>query len=204
MMRATDSKAGFALLEVLIGIAMLGMLATIVSGSLTFGRRVWERADAISQSGLQLAGFGYLRRQISQAAIIPPTDLSFGVQAAEFDGRPERLSFAAFLPSERDGVELPYMLSLEKPTAEGALVVSFAPLLETGESGQKRPPVRVLKGLRAIEFRYFGRSIDGDGARWYGRWEGQPWLPEIVEIALTIADGEETVERTLSIRPRLH
>ncbi|AXS39167.1 type II secretion system protein GspJ [Breoghania sp. L-A4] len=196
-------RAGFALLELLIGIAVLGLLATIVSGSMTFGRRVWERSAVISQSGRQLAAMDYLRRQIAQALVIPSPDLDEDEQPSPFDGRPDRVSFASFQPTGADGPDQPYMLSVERLPGETALTVSFAPMFAPASAEQKRP-LRLLDGVQAIRFRYFGRMLDGDSTRWRDSWSGQPQLPRIVEMTLTLAEGARTESHTLSIRPRLH
>lgn len=198
------SRAGFAMLELLIGIAMLAMLATIVSGSLTFGRRVWERSEAISESGKRLAGLGYLRREISQAMVIPATDLDGDRQVTHFSGLPDRLSFASYLPVGDGDLAQPYVLAVEKAAEAEAMTVSFSPLLQRGVAFEK-PDVRLLSGLSGIEIRYFGRMLDGDGTRWSVRWQDQPWLPSVVEISLRFeATAEEAETHRLVIRPRLH
>ncbi len=193
-------RRGFALLELLIGIAMLGLLATIVSGSMTFGRRVWERSAAISQGGQHLAGIGYLRRQIAQAMVIPSPDLDDGEQPSPFEGRPDEISFASFQPTGATGPDQPYMLSVSRLPDDTALTVAFQPMFGAGET---KRPLRLLEGLQSIRFRYYGRMLDSDATRWRDVWSGQPRLPRIIEMTVTFAEGGQVESQTLSIRPRL-
>lgn len=87
---------GFTLLELLVAMAILGLLAAALSGGIGFGLRAWEAgqrgADRLETPAAVQA---LLRRQIEQAyPMLAHTD----EPTILFEGARHRLRFLTFLP----------------------------------------------------------------------------------------------------------
>lgn len=205
-------RRGFALMELLVGIALLALLATLLSGSLTFGRRVWERAETISDSGRRLAEIGFLRRSIAGAMAVTVKDQSGQLPQVPFSGQADRVSFAVFRTEEGTGLQRPYRLTFDLEKTSKSLVFAAEPLFTIPDTvavgtpdERARPPSVLMRGVESLSLRYFGRLYDNDTRRWQERWDGQFWLPEIVEITLRFeADAGRPADppHVMQIRPR--
>lgn len=207
---------GFTLIELLIALTLVGLLTVVLFGGLRFGTRAWEagseRADQLAEIE---AVRGLLRRQIIQA--LPPGRLGRSAEAGDeetaFAGGEHELRFTSLVPAHigvggiyrfrialtdgGEGRRLELSWRIDRPDAEG-FDVEDEPLL-----GGHRV---LLEGIEEGAFRYYGTrdqdAVGGD-ADWYGDWEGDRSLPELVALDLTFASGDSRAWPELLVAPRL-
>ena len=79
--------------------------------------------------------------------------------------------------------------------------MGFAPRFAGRVPPQER---EILHHLKAFSLRYHGRLIDQDQVRWQDGWEGQPHLPDLIEVSLTFEEDERQTNQTLLVRPKVH
>ena len=207
---------GFTLVELLIALAMIGLITLLLFSGLRLGSRAWEAVEKVSgqTDELRLA-HGFLARALSQAR-----SLNVIVDAASisvFGGDDTRLEFAAPL-SEHVGASGIYVLrlTLERRGAGQALVLNRWLLHpEVLAGGDDFPPWEPLEkdGGKALDdypsdldraggafgrtllladvgdfgIAYYG-TLDGETeSDWHEDWLAQSTLPTLLRIRLTTA-----------------
>jgi general secretion pathway protein J len=211
MKRRPRAARGFTLLELLVAMTLLGLLAGLLFGGLSFGVRVWEMGDAELQkmAELQIAQ-GLIRRLISRARISDLAEIEDD-DAAIFEGTADAVRFVGPAPAQ----SLPgglYRLSLRADDVSGKsrLVMSWQ-LLEpdarkAGADGNKdenkdENVVVLVENIAAVSFGYFGAAQEGGDSQWRDRWEDSPGLPQLVRIDVTFPDGDKRVWPELVVAP---
>jgi len=198
---------GFTLLELLIAMTLLGLLAGLLFGGLSFGVRVWERGDAELEkmAELQIAQ-GLIRRLISRALVI---DLNEGQDegAAIFEGTMDVVRFIGPAPAQ----SLPggfYRLSIGADDVSGKsrLVMSWRPLdrnEQEPDAGEDENVVVLVENIADVSLAFFGTDDEnGDGdSRWQDRWEDMPGLPLLVRIDVTFPEGDGRIWPELVVAP---
>jgi general secretion pathway protein J len=200
---------GFTLLELLIAITLLGLLAGLLFGGLSFGVRVWEKGDAELEkmAELQIAQ-GLIRRLVSRALL---SDLAEGEDsdAAIFEGTADALRFVGPAPAQ----SLPgglYRLSIRADDVSGKrrLVMSWWPLdpdEREPAAGDDENVVVLVENIADVSFGFFGAADEdrnGD-PRWRDRWENMPGLPLLVRINVTFPDGDGRIWPELVVAPMI-
>jgi len=209
MNEAPRGARGFTLLELLIAMTLLGLLAGLLFGGLSFGVRVWEKGDAELEemAELQIAQ-GLIGRLISETLL---SDLVEGEDedAAIFEGTADALRFVGPAPAQ----SLPgglYRLSIRADDVFGKsrLVMTWR-LLDPDErepaDGNEENVVVLVENIADVSFGFFGAAdedLDGD-PRWRDRWEGMPGLPLLVRINVTFPDGDRRIWPELVVAPML-
>jgi general secretion pathway protein J len=202
---------GFTLLELLIAITLLGLLAGLLFGGLSFGVRVWEKGDAELEkmAELQIAQ-GLIRRMISRALV---SDFPEGQDedAAIFEGTPNTVRFVGPAPAQ----SLPggfYRLSIraDDESEKSRLVMSWR-LLDPDEPGvgagtgedEDENVVVLVENIADVSLEFFGPdNEEGDGdPLWQDRWEDMPSLPLLVRMNVTFPDGDRRIWPELVVAP---
>lgn len=198
-MTKRSRTAGFAVMELLVAMALLGVIATFIAGSLAFGNRVWERANAVSDNGRRIAEIAFLRNTLTQAITLPK--VGGDTEPPAFNGQIDNIQVVTLRTAPGYAADQPWMISVSKVPRDPKLIVGFAPLFQGRVEQQEQ---HLLERLDAMAIRYYGRLLDEDQPRWQQQWEKQPHLPDLIEITLTFDDGGQRSSRLLSIRPRAH
>ena len=113
--------AGFALVEAIASLVIMGMVGLMIVQGLGAGRRVWERIDTREAAGETLdSAQTMLRDRVEQ--IYPATLFERSPPFVDFDGQSQRLAFLANPPqSERPAPLRRYTLGLN---TKGQLVLA--------------------------------------------------------------------------------
>ena len=128
-------QKGFTLLELLIGMVLLGMILTLLFGGLRLGARSWDSGDKRADDSAQLRAIHcFMRRELSQ--VFPLRWKNEADTRLAFAGASDALKFVAPLPVQVSGGGL-YLLGLE---------------LENGEEGQRLIMKRALTNPEAKDF----------------------------------------------------
>jgi general secretion pathway protein J len=181
----TGSIAGFTLLEVLVGLVVLGMLMVGLAQGLQYGFKVWDsqasfiaqrdRLDAVDRALRQLIGQIDTRDQETPALFVG--------SANHFDFTTELPTALSFVSRRADASLL---------VDEHRLILRWTPHLHA--TRLKDPPrptdTELLSGVERVEFRYW-KAADTGGipAGWLSDWN-DPQPPELVKIHLVFAPGD--------------
>lgn len=197
-------QRGFTLLEMLIGITLLGLLMVLVYGGLRLGTQSWEAGEAAAEvTARQAAVAEYLRRQLAQ---VYPLRWSAGdgTETLAFVGEADGLRFAApvaarmapggvhlvALAAEPDGEAKALRLHWRPPDPEH-------PAFEFGaEDGQ----AVVVRGIEAVEFAYYGAETEDAEPDWHAAWHSEARLPRLIRLRLRPAQGEPWPDIVAALR----
>ncbi len=195
---------GFTLLELLVALAVLGLLMTSTFGGLRFASRAWSKVAARSDATDDLAARNLLRGTIAQAYPgFVAADLTDRTVA--FDGAVDGLAFLAPLPeaiAAGVGARLHFFAA---PRGEArALFMAWHFDLPAAGTGEALPDqqVMLLDRVRSVRFDYYGASEESGGAAWQASWSGQQRLPELVRVHVDFADQAHPAWPDLVVGPR--
>jgi len=184
-------EAGFTLLELLVALALLGLVTAILASDFHFGLRAWEAGTgSLDDSERVQTAQDYLRRQLGQIyPLFVRTTAADGYVAFAGDG--ETMAFLAPLPRQMDtGGIRPFRLSAP---AGRALSVGWSDrLFDIGDfpvASLDRETV-LLPRTAAVRFAYFGADDERTPPAWRNDWLHRRTLPRLIRIDVKFADGD--------------
>jgi general secretion pathway protein J len=181
----SSNAAGFTLIEVLVALAVLGLLGVLVFSGSRIAGKTWSRVTEQTVASADIrAVHDVLRQAISSAYPNPllggPTN-----NRIAFEGESEQISLIAPLPAAiASGVRATMRFSVIAGARSRALVMDWRFDLPGVDGGGLPPEQRVvlLEDVTMVRFSYFG-SADGVGApQWLDRWSGRARLPGLVRV----------------------
>lgn len=210
-------EGGFSLLEMVVAVALIGLLGLLATETARFSRDGYERG---LQSSEALDERRALRRFFSALlAEAEPVSLEDdeGRLAVFFEGDAERLTvlapYAALAGLARRG---PLAALAQRPGlavlslgfrrdagGEGALVLEHAPFTHDAQLRREASGEALLLGpLRDARWRYFGREPEQapEDAAWREQWRLRENTP--LAVSLSIDGGGFRPEAPLVARPR--
>jgi general secretion pathway protein J len=201
------TASGFTLVELLVGLSLLGLISLLLFGGLRFGLRTWEAGGTrLAQTNEIEAAQNLLRRELAEAqpvTIGPPEQ----EPPILFQGNGEALLFVAPLPAHR-GIGGGHIFSLAAEGNRGnAQLMLRWHLFRADVPGQPlfdpKDSSPLLSGIDSIVLSYFGRPSAEAPARWLGRWDGALGLPELVRIQVVFPPGDRRRWPDFIVAPRL-
>lgn len=183
---------GFTLLELLIGMVLLGMMLTLLFGGLRLGSISWDSGEQRADEAAQLRAIqGFIRRELGQALPLrwkKETDTRLA-----FEGTSDTLKFVAPLPAQVSVGGL-YLLGLELENAdEGQRLIMKRALTEAAaqdfsglEQGEKSVLVDHVKNMTIS---YFGSATAQGTPGWQDKWDDPQRLPLLVRIQVESSVG---------------
>ncbi len=198
--RGAGCNSGFTLLEVLLSMAILGLVVLLVFGALRLGVRAWERGERDVEAYQQLrSGLGLLAQQVRSAF---PFRLTVGYQESGvrsqesgvgflFEGTPTSLHFVTTMPLHRRTVgglgEVTYRTEVGL-SGETVLTLREQRAVSGAQraTGSLPPTVPVLEGFTDLRFAYFVPTEAGGSGEWAETWDGRKEgrLPEAVRVTV--------------------
>lgn len=188
------TQRGFTLLELLIGMVLLGLILTLLFGGLRLGARSWDSGDKRADDSAQLRAIqGFLRRELSQTFPLRwknQTDTRLA-----FAGAPDTLKFVAPLPVQVSGGGL-YLLGLELEEGEdGARLIMKRvltnPLAKDFSSLEQGEKSVLADHVEKLSISYFGAATEGGEPAWQEKWDDPQRLPLLVRIQVKLNDGRD-------------
>lgn len=184
---------GFTLLELLIGMTLVGFILTLLFAGLSLGMRSWEAGERHMVSSSQQAVIvDFIRRTLEQAY-----PLRWRVDDEEqlaFSGESESLRFVGSVP-RHDGASGNFLVELDLVDGETGrdLVMRWqfpdprAPGF--GPLEQAKPKV-LAKAVREMTLTYFGAESEAEEPAWHDQWIHQKAPPELIRLQLVMENGE--------------
>lgn len=189
--------SGFSLVELLVSLAILGLLSLMLLQGVFSGRRVWERLDsrAVRLETVEDAQSA-LRDRLERA--FPLTRYDASAPFADFQGEAKVVRFLAPPPlSARPAALRRYTLGL---TTSGDLVLTSASDVALDAARASEQTV-LLRNVRSVDFTYWGVAPPDNVERWRPTWRARPTTPQLVRIRLAFQPGDRRVWPELIVRP---
>lgn len=198
-----DRKAGFALVELLVALALLALLAAMLgtgvhlAGRLTGGAAVARTAaDAVANTQL------VLRQRLQRLAPVPP----YGGSGSGIDlrGLPTELWWVGPPAAQAQPDSLFYhrlALTPDRTLTLYTLVDLDRRVDPTAPGLAGWTPHPLLREVRDLDIAYFGATPAGP-RRWVPVWRERGEPPELIRIRLGFAPGDARQWPDLLIRPR--
>jgi general secretion pathway protein J len=198
------AQAGYTLVELLVVLAITGLMATMVLAAMGGAARFMTRADArTSRLDELVAAQRLLRDRVAGMRAI--TRLDSIVPSIDAQGDETSFTFIA-PPPDRAAPDALWRYRLIV-TAGGTLMLYHLNTLDRsvdanapGAAGWRG--TRLVDHVAAMRVGYFGRDPVAPGRRWQTRWFRRPQPPELVRIAIRFREGDARVWPDLVIRPR--
>jgi general secretion pathway protein J len=203
---------GFTLVELLVAVAILGMLLTVTFGvTRTASRSVDAGALRANATGDRRVSMDFLRRRLS--TIVPVTNAE-GDREFGFSGDASGFSFLAPAPRQAGSQGL-FVYRIERLETSGgaALGLAYVPLdpgsadVEPAFAGGTGSRRLLIEGFDALTFSYFGSR----GAMkerptppgWYEQWDAEEdGLPRLVGLSVS-RTAHDSPDLVLALRTQV-
>lgn len=205
-MNPMRSSQGFTLLELLIGMTLVGFILSLLFAGLNLGTRSWEAGEQrMVTSSQQAVVVDFIRRAIEQTY-----PLRWRVEEEEllaFAGEAESLRFVGTV-AMHDGASGNHLIALDLADGETGrdLVMRWqlpdpgAPGFESIEQAESKVLIKAVKGMALA---YFGAQSETEDPAWHDQWLDQKTPPELIRLQLTMENGETWPDIVAAPRARM-
>jgi general secretion pathway protein J len=207
--KPVSATAGFTLVELLVGLTLMGLLAVMLFGGFRFGLRAWEAGGSRieRQTEAELVQ-NLLQRELGQAYSLADTNQQTTPSTIPtFLGNRNSLGFVAPLPTQAGvGGLFRFGLGIEMNGPERQLVLAwqiFRPDRPPRPSVDDNSKSVLLHGVEAVDLAYFGRRQAGVPTQWQSDWDDRHGLPELIRLRVTFPPGDGRAWPDLYVAPKL-
>jgi general secretion pathway protein J len=191
---------GFTLLEMLVGLTLLGILLILVYSALNLGLRAWDAGDRqVSEASHQRIVQSFLRRELGQ--VFPVRWRGIAESKIAFEGGKQEIKFVT-------------ALNLGASTREGGLQWGHLYLADDEKDGVRRQslflkrevfdllakdwggldgakPTRLIEGVKEMQIAYLGNENDSADPKWLDEWNNPIRVPMAIRITLKTDLGRD-------------
>jgi general secretion pathway protein J len=202
--RHSGGEAGFTLVELLVGLALFSLLATLLFDNVRFGLRAWQRASAnAEQFERSMISQDLLRRSIGNLYPMMVTNDALQ-QQIDFEGTKEAVSFLGNAPiASNGGGRFRFNVFVERRQAQADLVVSSTPELAGSNDQSMTTRTLLVSGIDRAEFSYFGETATERKLQWTDSWTKRSDIPRLVRLRVGFRSGDAQLWPDLLIAPRI-
>lgn len=184
---------GFTLLELLIGMTLVGFILSLLFAGLNLGTRSWEAGEQrMVTSSRQAVVVDFIRRAIEQTY---PLRWRVGEEdRLAFAGEAESLRFVGTV-AMHEGASGNHLIALDLVDGEtGRDLVMRWQLPDPGAPGfepiEQAEPKVLIKAVQDMALAYFGAQSETEDPAWHDQWIDQKTPPELIRLQLTMENGE--------------
>jgi general secretion pathway protein J len=191
--RATQDD-GFTLVELLVSLALLSMIAALLSSALWSGRQILEATER-AQSRPSIDAVRHLLNDLLTGARLVAASPGAEEKLPSFRGGASSASFVTLVEKRGQYAGLYNAEITLGPTAQrasgSALVLRLGLRRETpsaaGVARAGDEQYEVMAGVERLLLRYYGRIESEQVPRWHGTWAEPNRLPTLVGLQLSVA-----------------
>ncbi len=183
---ARQSSGGFTLLELLIALAIFGLVVAILTSGVRFSGRAWDAQER------------HLDRQDDLAAL-QNSLRSLIASGRDFKGGPDSLEFVATMPR---ALNISGLFDIELATVDERLVISWRPHLRPGATPQPMTQTELARGIAGLDLRYFVMDDKHQSGGWSGSL-GAKQTPKLVEVVVLLPEADQRSWPPLVIAPMI-
>ena len=203
-MTGRAARNGFTLVEMLVSLAILGMVAGMLLAGLKSAAATAQRSSATTARSDSVAAAQMVLRQRIER-LRPVVRLGGGYNELDIVG--ERGKFDYFgPPSQADSFSplVKYRLTLS-PLGDLSIYALSADRRDLDLDSAIRTgsrPVRLIDNVQRLTLSYFGTPPGEASGRWLSSWTARPQPPEAIRIAIGFRPGDRRSWPDLVVRPR--
>jgi len=188
--------AGFTLMELIIALALLALIAGLLTGALGMAARSWDSGEnKAGDVGSMRQTQAFLREQLT--AELPLRMKKVVEMPLLFAGERDELRYAAALPPRvQEGGAWYFRLAIAREGDKSRLVLERTypdpSALEPPAFAAGAERSVLADGIAELAVSYFGRDAnasDADAPRWRDRWDDPQRLPLLVKIEVKPEKG---------------
>ena len=203
---APPPALGFTLLELLIALALLGLIGALLYGSLSLSANSWDRGEQKVEQVTDMRLTEEMLRQ-TLSAQHPLRFHKVVDQPLYFAGGTDSLSFAAALPGRAGGGMFYFRVAIT-PNGDRSRLTLARVIPDYGANAL--PEFRdaessvLAEDIAEVRFGYFGRDPDSNEVNnptWRDRWDDPQILPLLIRIDVTPKKSQAWP--TMIVEPRL-
>ena len=201
--RHNEDEAGFTLVELLVGLALFSLLATLLFDNVRFGVKAWQLGSAhAEQFEHDLTAQDLLRRLIGN--VYPMVVQEGATQRLDFEGDKDAVSFLGQAPVVASGGgRFRYKVQVERQHDRTDLVMSAAPELAHLQGSAMARRTVLLADIDGAEFSYFGDGETGQTPQWQDSWRQHVAMPRLMRIRVAFRAKDARAWPDLLIAPRI-
>ncbi len=203
---------GFTLLEMLVGLTLLGVLLILIYSALNIGLRAWDTGDQrASEASHQRIVQSFLRRELGQ--VFPIRWRGIPESKIAFEGAKSELKFVTALnlgaSVKEGGLQWGHLYVADDPEQgpDGKRRQSlflkrevFDLQAKDWDGLDKAKPTRLIAGVKEIEISYFGAENDNIDPKWTNEWTNPLRVPLLVKVAVKTDLGRDMPELVVALQ----
>lgn len=198
------SDAGFTIVEMLVALALFGVLATVLFSNLSVALKAFQSGSAHAlHAENRMIAQDLLRRTIRDAY---PLFLLDGRNRphVDFTGGSESMSFLANAPMVvEDGGRHRFNLFIDRRHNKNNLVLTSVAELTNHADNPTTARTVVVDDIDSVLFSYFGTTIVGQAPQWHDEWVQQNELPKLIRIQVAFPAHSARLWPDLIVAPRV-
>ncbi len=187
---SVSDYSGFTLLELMLSLAIMGIVLLIIFGALRIGTRAWEKGEKdVAVHQRQRAVLSLLFQQIASACIY---EIKMGDDSFYFKGSESTMEFVSrspIVPGALTGVVFA-KYKVREAGAQGKKTLGLyekdAGFLKEEDLENNEDFLTLISGIEELQFEYLKEGDDGVEPEWQTVWDPseKAGLPLAVKIVL--------------------
>ncbi len=210
--RISNRISGFTLVELLVGLTLLGMLMILIFSALNIGLRAWDTGDQrAGEASHQRIVQSFLRRELGQ--VFPIRWRGIPESKIAFEGAKSELKFVTALnlgaSIKEGGLQWGHLYLADDPEQgpDGKrrqslfLKREVFDLQAKGWDGlDNAKPTRLIAGVKEVEISYFGAESDNVDPKWNDEWTNPLRVPLLVKLSVKTDAGRDMPELVVALK----
>jgi general secretion pathway protein J len=185
--RQEEGQAGFALVEVLVSLALAALVGVLLVETVRLAGRTATAVTGAERAGQVQAVRDHLQRTLGSLA---SRHVDGSLPALQGTGDGLSASIAADNTLERPADIVASLATVPRPEGGFDLIERQIPLEALqGAAGTARSEV-LLPGIAGLALQYFGSPAKGRPSAWFPAWIRTDRQPELVEVRIAFGPGD--------------